>query len=194
MVMDNPTIYSVPRPGVITLPLLDGAACDEVLAYVNAQDDWKPAGIISEEGSGKVATDIRAATLAYVGRDTVIGRLLGRKMDEVVQPILREQWQRELPEYEVIQIVRYPPGGFYRAHRDSGEQIQARYFSLVCYLNDDFAGGGTTFCDAGYTVVPKQGHAVLFPADFLHRAEPVVEGTKYIAVTWFRGDAPIRWI
>ena len=90
--------------------------------------------------------------------------------------------------------MRYIPGGFYKAHTDSGRRSHARYITMVCYLNDDFQGGGTYFPNADYRVTPKQGMAVLFPADYLHQADTVLEGMKYIAIAWLVDTAPVKWI
>jgi hypothetical protein len=62
----------------------------------------------------------------------------------------------------------------------------------VCYLNDDFAGGGTEFTDLDYTVTPMPGKSIVFPARYLHRALPVLAGEKYVAVSWVIRPLPLR--
>lgn len=85
-----------------------------------------------------------------------------------------------------IQIVRYHAGGKYIDHRDTPELgATPRALSLVCYLNENFTGGATTFADPAATVAPETGMAVIFSPVLLHRAEPVLAGTKYIITAWY---------
>jgi predicted 2-oxoglutarate/Fe(II)-dependent dioxygenase YbiX len=85
-----------------------------------------------------------------------------------------------------IQIVRYHAGGKYVDHRDTPELgATPRALSLVCYLNEDFSGGETTFADPATTISPIAGEVVIFSPVLLHRAEPVTAGTKYIITAWY---------
>ena len=190
------TDYLEHRPGIITLPLLDQATCETIIDLCNEQDVWKQAGVVGQasQGHDHVATEVRSATLNAFRQGTDVWNLLHPKVDEIVRPLVRRQWHRDFSMHSEFQVVRYHPGDFYKAHRDSGPYNPDRYFSVVFYLNDDFQGGGTYFPDADYTVVPVQGQALLFPSDYLHHAERVLEGTKYIAVTWMLGQPPIKWI
>jgi hypothetical protein len=36
--------------------------------------------------------------------------------------------------------------------------------------------------------------AVVFPATYVHRAERLISGEKYIIVSWLNGREPIKWI
>ena len=89
-----------------------------------------------------------------------------------------------------VQLVRYHPGGRYVDHRDGPTPgpIQ-RALSLVCYLNDDFTGGQTTFSELGVSVAPQTGLAIVFPPHLLHRAEPVASGRKYVVTAWYHFSA-----
>lgn len=187
--------YAEPSPGILTLPLLDRAACETVMTR-SEDEAWVPAGVVGKANKGQshVNVDMRQAALRFFERDTDIWHLLHEKIDGVVRPLVQARWKRDFPNHSTVQIVRYPPGGFYRAHRDSGPYNEVRYFTVVCYLNDDYEGGGTYFPDAAYTVVPEQGKTVLFPADYLHQAEPVRNGTKYVAVIWLLAPPPTQWM
>lgn len=188
--------YAQPRPGIITLPLLDPATCQAIIGLCNEHNDWAQAGVVGRASQGRdhVATKVRSATLDAFGPGTEVWNMLHPRIDEVVRPLVHHQWSRDFSAHSEFQVVRYHPGDFYQTHRDSGPYNPDRYFSVVFYLNDNFEGGGTYFPDAGYTVVPEQGQAVIFPSDYLHRAEHVVEGIKYIAVTWMLGPPPVQWI
>ncbi len=51
--------------------------------------------------------------------------------------------------------------------------------TLMVYLNDGFAGGGTAFHDFDVEVVPRTGMALLFQHPVLHEGCVVKSGAKY---------------
>lgn len=110
---------------------------------------------------------------------------------------------------EGLQILRYEVGGEYRAHFDYFDpakpgsarhlaQAGQRVGTLLIYLCDVPAGGGTRFPSIGLEVRPRRGAGVYFadvdaagaidPAT-LHAGVPVVDGVKYIATRWLRQQA-----
>lgn len=183
-----------PHPGILTLPLLDAAVCHAFIAQA-AASAWEAAGIVDDhKPEGVVEPNVRSASVTYFAEHSEAWTLLNSKIEHVVSPLLLKRWNWKLSEYEPFQIVRYPPGGFYLAHRDSGPHLDKRYFSVVFYLNDDFEGGGTHFPDFDYTVEPETGKALIFPSDYLHHALTVQNGTKYITVTWLKAPPPVQWI
>ena len=97
-------------------------------------------------------------------------------------------------------FIRYPEGGFYRAHRDRGDDPQwadasRRAIALVLFLNSsrdaspdgDFEGGVLRLFgpDGAIDVVPEAGMLVAFPADVLHEVTEVRGGTRDTVVDWF---------
>ena len=90
---------------------------------------------------------------------------------------------------EGIQILQYEKSQEYKFHHDSAirrEQEQYhRQISVIVYLSEDFKGGGTAFIHNTYK--PKPGYALIFPSNwcFPHAGEPVEEGKKRVAVTWY---------
>ena len=185
--------YAEPQRGIFTLSLLEPAACEEIVARAQEKGVWEQAEIIEStgEGEGHVIPEMRQASLVFFDKDTPVGHLFDEKIETRVRPLLKTRWKRDYPEYETLQVVRYDPGDFFVAHRDSGPHTERRYFSVVCYLNDTFEGGGTYFPNKDYTVVPQQGNAVIFPSNYLHQGQHVRQGTKYIAVTWLLGPPPV---
>ena len=136
---------------------------------------WSDAGIYTGSGVDKAVRDAEVLyeelhqpyAAAYRERLTVVSGELARAL--VPNAIPSE-----------MQIVRYHPSGRFADHKDipsTGDR--RRVLSLVCYLNDEFAGGETTFVDAGVSLQPASGIVVAFRPDVLHRAEPVESGTKY---------------
>ena len=89
-----------------------------------------------------------------------------------------------------VQLVRYHPGGHYLDHRDTPAiGATPRVLSLVWYLNDGFTGGETRFINPDIVVSPVSGVAIAFSPVLMHRAEPIVAGTKYAVVAWYH-DVP----
>ena len=97
-------------------------------------------------------------------------------------------------------FIRYPEGGFYRPHRDRGDDPQwpdaaRRAIALVLFLNSsrealpggDFEGGVLRIFgpDDTVDVVPEAGTLVAFPADVLHEVTEVRGGTRDTVVDWF---------
>lgn len=107
---------------------------------------------------------------------------------------------------EGLQVQRYEAGGEYRAHFDYFDpatpgsaphlaQAGQRVGTLIVYLSDVAAGGGTRFPTLGLEVRPGKGWALYF-ADIddqgevdrttLHAGLPVTTGVKLIATKWLR--------
>ena len=78
-------------------------------------------------------------------------------------------------------------GGFHNWHcEDSSLQYANRYLAVQIYLNDNFEGGETEFLYFNKRIEPKEGRLVIFPCAFthMHRGNPPIGGTKYLATTW----------
>jgi predicted 2-oxoglutarate/Fe(II)-dependent dioxygenase YbiX len=89
-----------------------------------------------------------------------------------------------------VQLVRYRPGGHYLDHRDTPAiGATPRALSLVWYLNDGFTGGETRFVSPDIIVSPVSGVAIAFSPVVMHRAEPIITGTKYAVVAWYLTSA-----
>ena len=97
-------------------------------------------------------------------------------------------------------FIRYPPGGFYRAHRDRGDDAQwegarRRAVAVVIFLNTsrdvsvagEFEGGVLRlfFPDGDIELVPEAGLLVAFRAEVLHEVTEVRGGTRDTVVDWF---------
>ncbi len=95
---------------------------------------------------------------------------------------------------EPLQVVRYNPGQFYKAHYDyftdssvkkhGGQRSQ----TIFAYLNDLEGEAHTTFTRTGIKVEPKEGRAAWWynlhtdgypDANTMHEGRPPQKGTKY---------------
>ncbi len=101
-------------------------------------------------------------------------------------------------------FLRYPPGGFYRAHRDhleNPEDAFPRRISIVLFLSSEAAGPGDGRCKGGalrlygvadpvdvqvpLDIAPAAGTLVAFPSEVLHEVLPVTAGVRDAIVDWF---------
>ncbi|MEA3053033.1 MAG: prolyl 4-hydroxylase [Sphingomonadales bacterium] len=97
---------------------------------------------------------------------------------------------------EPLQLLRYRPGGEYRAHMDAlPAEPNQRILTVLVYLSDDYEGGETVFPRLGLSFRGGTGDALLFRnagpdgrADPLtvHAGLPIARGTKYLASRWIR--------
>ena len=87
-----------------------------------------------------------------------------------------------------LKLKKIEPGaGFHAWHYENGSRISAtRTFVIQVYLNDDFEGGETEFLYQNRREESVAGDVIIFPAGFthVHRGNPPIGGTKYIANTW----------
>lgn len=169
--------------------MLSPSACARIVEAVRASTAWRDAPLYASAGSEPVVNAaVRCASLLHE-----------RDLPEDVVPACAEVRERARShgvararglEAGEIQLVRYRPGGFFYTHQDGLDApSEWRKRSFVLYLNDDVAGGETTFPALGVTVAPRTGYALAFPPFVPHRAEPVREGEKYVFTFWLGARA-----
>jgi prolyl 4-hydroxylase len=135
------------------------------------------------------------------------GMFYARSENELIARIERRLAQLTrwpLDNGEGLQILHYRPGAEYKPHYDYFDPNEPgtptilkrggqRVATIIMYLHEPEAGGGTVFPDVKLTVAPKKGHAVFFSYNrahpttkSLHGGEPVVRGEKWVATKWLR--------
>ena len=184
-------------PGLHKLPLFNAAECDSIVARVKAVRNWESAEVRTWDPTGyssEVDSQTRNARLLPDRYGEDIYNDFETRINRKVKPLVKHVWRVGLNEHSGTQMVRYLAGGHYIAHRDAGLDLSDRYFTVLCYLNDDFEGGATSFPSLHYRVLPERGKAIVFPSTYSHRAETVVSGEKYVLVSWILGPTPMRWI
>ncbi len=186
------------RPVIVVLDdVLAADECDELIARC-APRLQRSTTVDPQRGTHEVIAD-RSSEGTYfpLNADPFIARL-----DQRIAALMN--WPLE--NGEGLQILHYRHGGQYTPHFDyfppqdpGSAQAMAvggqRVASLVMYLNDVEAGGGTVFPELNLTVMPRKGAAVYFeycnslgqldPLT-LHGGLPVLGGEKWIATKWMR--------
>ena len=194
------TQYKEEANGVFSFPLFEPRTCRSIVSSLRPMNSWSVAQVRQQAGAGRYRSATkRGARAAYIldalqEQKAKFCLKFDERMNAVVKPLIRQLWRIVLTEHSGVQIVRYARGGHYKPHRDSGLDIQDRYFTVLCYLNDDFEGGRTWFPHLEHHTQPQRGKAILFPARYLHCAEPVLDGEKFVMVSWVLGPTPLRWI
>jgi PKHD-type hydroxylase len=174
---------------IITLPdLLDGSTLDSARqALVNApwQDGKSSAHGKAREAKNNLVVPLEHAASIAAGR-MVLERLSlhegfrAAALPKVIMP---------------LKFCRYDAGMGYGDHLDlplmgtSAGGIRTD-ISVTIFLSDgaDYEGGELVFAsDYGtHRVRGKAGEAVLYPASTLHRVDPVVRGSRLVAITWIQ--------
>jgi len=93
--------------------------------------------------------------------------------------------------YEQFRFYRYDVGERFNKHKDGSIRLSetvASRWTLLLYLNDDFAGGTTEF--ETLTVTPQRGAALCFRHELRHKGSPVTGGRKYVLRTDVLYQAP----
>jgi predicted 2-oxoglutarate/Fe(II)-dependent dioxygenase YbiX len=89
-----------------------------------------------------------------------------------------------------FQFTQYTKDGYYNWHTDSSVGIfEERYCSMVIQLNDEYTGGELQIKnedDNEITLEEGMGNLFIFYSNLIHRVKPVISGTRYSLVNWFR--------
>jgi 2-oxoglutarate-Fe(II)-dependent oxygenase superfamily protein len=183
---------------VISIELFTPGVCDQIIERIKKGRGWSRALVRKQLKNGLVRCRrldrVRRARILDAARAVTIYRQFDRQIDRKVKPLIRNVWQLDLREHAGTQIIRYFANGHYRPHIDSGLDLNDRYFSVLCYFNDDFEGGCTFFPYLNYRAIPRRGRAIIFPSRYMHCAEPVLKGQKFVGLTWVLGPFPIQWL
>jgi predicted 2-oxoglutarate/Fe(II)-dependent dioxygenase YbiX len=165
--------------GILALQLYDAEECRFIIEEIKESAAWIEAKVSERRPGGfnpATRAEARRASVLAPAAESKIKLAFDEKMESIVRPIVNRFWRTSLKQHAETHFVRYVPGNYYTPHSDTGEHRHDRYFTVVCYLNEDFAGGGTSFPKLNYTVRPHSGKAVIFPSTYLHTAEPITRG------------------
>jgi predicted 2-oxoglutarate/Fe(II)-dependent dioxygenase YbiX len=190
--------YQDESAGVVSLSLFDAAHCRKMVDRVNELDQWQPAQVRETDAAGRSESfthpEVRSTSIFVSEHGKEVYQSFDIAIDQKVKPLARKIWKIDLTEHSGTQILKYGPADHYVPHQDSGPGLESRYLSVVCYLNDNFLGGETSFPGCGYTAKPRTGRAIIFPSHYLHGSVPVIRGEKFVIVSWLRGPEAIKWI
>ena len=173
---------------------LSPAHCSEIRLGMDS-GEVEPAEVLG----GGIRRDSAARVASLIEPPESLTRDIETKL-EACRARVAEALAISLGRREGAGFIRYPAGGFYRAHRDRGDDPQwepaaRRAAAIVVFLNDARADGPAGEFDGGLLrlylpqgtidVVPEAGLLVAFPADVLHEVTEVRDGTRDTIVDWY---------
>lgn len=181
---------------------------ESALAKEGTRFNWQPAGT----GYGDIVEDARKCVDFKINEETLQPRdeyssdLIDMWNDTMhslkvcVEHYKSQNYLAQIEHYEVINIVRYGKGEYFKVHTDDGDPYRCT-LSAVGYPNDDYEGGELWFPKFELNYKPQAGDFVLFPSAFsyAHSSEPVTnDSLKYSFVIMMdrntfahRADSPI---
>ncbi len=135
-------------------------------------------------GFGRTATHIRSSS-----SKSLDGLRISEKVREFLYQCVKDYcsyYDLIINKDEGLEVLKYENYDKYEYHSDSYRGVD-RTLSCLIYLNPgNYEGGGTHFKHFDYTINPDKPSLVLFPSNYpyLHAAQPVIKGEKYVVVTW----------
>lgn len=175
--------------------LFSSAECAHVVAL---SEPLMAPSIIIDSRTGRQRPDpIRTSSEAVLGpiqQDLVIHALNLR---------IAAATATKVEQGEPLVVLRYEPHQQYREHHDClpGEANQ-RIATAITYLNDDYAGGETSFVSTGLDVKGRTGAMIRFANTHAdgrvdmqsrHAGRPVQRGNKWICTRWIRSSVFDPW-
>ena len=135
----------------------------------------------------KIDKDVRDSETAWLDPSDPIVR---RVMEKCVSLT-----DRPLTNCEHLQVLRYKPGGHYKPHQDTFDDMKGnkRMYTIILALNDDYEEGETEFPNLKKKYKLKAGDALFFhtldnyelmTSKALHGGRPVKSGEKWICNLW----------
>lgn len=182
------------EPPVVVDSILTKDDCRYLIEKANSL--FKPSGVVGVDGQDPS----RTSETAWISKDDPVAKKVFAKACDLTG--------KEMSCCEDLQVVRYKPGTFYKAHHDSccdGSEACKKFETrggqrvgtLLVYLNDEFTDGETHFPEHGdVKMKAPPGSAIFFRPlanddpkchpKALHAGLPISSGTKYVCNAWVR--------
>lgn len=166
--------------------------CDAILAEYSNSNDWGATVV----GDGRPNKKIRNCDTIQMSQEFTIKDSKERATLDVevfkcaakcIEEYNKKFVHAHVQEDTGYELLRYKKGEFYIQHVDSFLQAP-RLVSCSMHLNDDYEGGEFAFFNRELKYKLNKGDVLMFPSTFMypHEVMPVVEGTRYSIITWFR--------
>lgn len=173
---------------------LDGLySAEELLAF----REFVLSGLHGSQVSSQVSSQASSQVKRFAAQEFDNGRVVAPRLSQLMwtrlEPFLPPAYEdaegrcwEPRGVTDKVFFARVEPGQEFGIHTDTGceyDETRNRYskFTLLTYLNDDFAGGGTTFYDhdefkESFSVAPREGRTLVFDIDLFHAGQRVLSG------------------
>lgn len=170
--------------------------CEKILNDVKVIE---PGDAIVGLSDGKVANDIRRSKVRFINSTDWRFTYIFDEMWKMALTANNDFFNVHITRLNFLQIAEYDASyqGEYKAHHDvfwiNNDPIYHRKLSCVVQLSDPntYEGGDLELIDVSARPTPEdvraQGTAIFFPSMFMHKANPVLRGTRYSIAAWFEG-------
>lgn len=197
--LSNATIHNL-HPTILTIDnFLSDSYCDAIVAA--AKPGTRQATVYTQQDGPERSSSRTNSTCLLDPKDYPLIREIFADLGAIVCLPVENA--------EGLSVLHYSKGQEFKPHFDAFELDGSprhklilekgggqRLFTAICYLNDGFLGGETSFPKAGVSIAPRKGRLLIFantpagsneqsPAS-LHTGTPVTEGEKWAATVWWR--------
>jgi hypothetical protein len=155
-------------------------------------DNWKPAQGVNTETQSNEIVEARRCYDFPLSEHSYSEPLqeLYRSIDSWIQEKIDDYtstYSVERIEKGPYIFIKYQYNDKFDWHVDDGKKYP-RTVSVSAYLNDDYEGGEIEFNHFGISHKPSAGDIVVFSSSYpyMHRVKPVISGTRYAVVNWYR--------
>ena len=186
----QPTVQSISTDPVIRTveALLSADECGYLISL--AQPELRPSFVVDPRTGGHMPHPVR--TSSGMNFDPTLEDLVVRSINQRIAAATGT----DIDCGEPLHMLRYAPGQEYRPHLDAipsaGNQ---RDWTVLVYLNEEYAGGETRFDLLGLDYRGSTGDALIYrnvndagelDPRLRHAGTPVLSGVKWLATRWIR--------
>jgi prolyl 4-hydroxylase len=170
--------------GIYEAPLLARQEARHLVIAAANSSNWLPASVERNQQDRVVDPNSRIAEVLF---GPATGALMASAFEKLYSTTcsVARALAPAAADLSDIQIIRYRPGGFFATHRDNSSYLSGRSVTVLCYLNDGFSGGGIYFPELRLRYQPRMGNGLVFPASYLHSAETITCGEKFVLTAWY---------
>ena len=187
---------AMPAPAIVLPNLIAPALCRQLIALFESSPtiDGEVARI---DAKGQVCSVVDHAKKhrrdMMIEPGTALHQHLKQALLDRCAPEIARAFQARVTHIDRILLSRYDDsGGWFRRHRDNvADNVAFREFALSLNLNTGaYQGGDLMFPEYNdHRHAPPAGGGIVFSASVLHEAAPVTQGSRYVLLTFFHGEA-----
>jgi len=173
----------------------EAEAIDSLLSLLNIKQNKLTSAGIGKRQNFIKAPEIRSDKILWIDRgdDSTLDKLFFPTIEELILQLNRRCFLG-LNSFE-FHFAMYEPGAFYKKHRDSFSNDDARKITVILYLNKNWKegdGGELELYtqDNKLTVQPKSGTLVVFESNLEHEVLPGNKN-RYSITGWLKNTKNI---
>ena len=122
------------------------------------------------------------------GRSTTVAFINNAFLKSYIYQLVFSNYDTEITEIEDLQFAAYNVGDYYGRHKDADDENKRVLSVSVQLSNPSSYEGGELIFDNTEPMEDAQGTIIIFPSNLYHRVNPVLSGTRYSLVQWFKGQ------